>query len=110
MRVLDFIPIDGKQEAVMQYLVKLLIWITIKEKFIVQIKLGTDFNMPCVTVSIDALVHPLCVLPDDGGETDTLFVVLPKRNWSWYFGDRITIKSYTILINLSGSLLQLIVN
>jgi hypothetical protein len=46
-------------------------------------KLGTDFSISFVTVSIKALVHPLCVIPDYGGDSDSdiYFVVLPKGNW-----------------------------
>ena len=66
-----------------------LSWITVQRKFIVPIKLGTNFNISYVTVPIDALVHPLCVIPDYGGDTDAFLVVLPKRNWSHFFGDRI---------------------
>ncbi len=91
-RVLGFILIDGKQEAVIQCLVKPILWMTVEKHFIVPVKLGTDFNISFVTVPMDALVHPLCVLPDLGGETDAFFIVLPKRNWSRYFGDRIEIK------------------
>ncbi len=64
-----------------------------RKKFIVLIKLGTDFNISFVLVPIDALVHPLCVFPDNiDGECDIFYVVLPKRNWSRFFGDRIQIK------------------
>ena len=28
---------------------------------------------------IEALVHPLCVIPDSGGDRDIYFVVLPKQ-------------------------------
>ena len=80
------------QEAVIQCLVNSLNWITVQTKFVVPIKLGTDFNISFVTVPIEALVHPLCVLPDYGGDTDTFYVVLPKRNWHRFFGDRIAIK------------------
>jgi hypothetical protein len=45
-------------------------------------KLGTNFNISFVTVPIEALVHPLCVIPDCGGDSNIYFVVLPKRNSS----------------------------
>jgi hypothetical protein len=35
-----------------------------KELFFVKMKLGADFNISFVTVPIEALVHPLCVIPD----------------------------------------------
>jgi hypothetical protein len=45
-------------------------------------KLGMDFNISFVMVPIDALVLPLCVIPDSGGDRDIYFVVLPKQNRS----------------------------
>ncbi len=54
-------------------------------------KLGMDFNISFVTVPIKTLVHPLCVIPDCGGDSDIYFVVLPERNWSQFFGERIII-------------------
>ncbi len=47
-----------------------------------KMKLGMDFNISFVTVPIEALVHPLCVIPDSGGDSDIYFVVLPKHDWS----------------------------
>jgi hypothetical protein len=41
---------------------------------------------------ITSIVHPLCVIPDYGGGENAYMVVLPKRNWSRYFGDRIVVK------------------
>ncbi len=61
------------------------------KKFIVKLKLGMDFNISFVTVPIEALVHPLCVIPDSGDDRDIYFVVLLKRNWSQFFGERIVI-------------------
>jgi len=92
-RVLGYVSIDGKQEAVIQCSSKPILWSTVQKKVIVPIKLGTDFNISFVSVRIDALVHPLCVFPDNiDGECDTFYVVLPNRNWSRFFGDRIQIK------------------
>ncbi len=59
--------------------------------FFVKLQLGTDFNILFVTVPIESLVHPLCVIPDSGGDRDIYFVVLSKRNWSQFFGERIII-------------------
>jgi hypothetical protein len=50
-----------------------------------------DFNISFVTVPIEALVHPLCVIPDSAGDSNISLVVLPKRNWSQFFGERIII-------------------
>ncbi len=72
--------IEGKREAVIQCSVKPLVWSVVGKNFIVKLKLGMDFNISFVTVPIEALVHPLCVIPDSGGDRDIYFVVLPKRN------------------------------
>jgi hypothetical protein len=42
-------------------------------------------------VPIEGLVHPLCVIPDSGGDRDIYFVNLPKHNWSRFFGEKIII-------------------
>jgi hypothetical protein len=88
-KILGFISIEGKGEAVIQCSIKLLLWTTVERVVLVKLKLGTDFNILFVTVPIDALVHPCCVIPDCGGDTDTYFVVLPKCNLSQFFGERI---------------------
>ncbi len=59
--------------------------------FFAKMKLGMDFNISFVTVPIEALVHPLCVIPDSGGDSDIYFVVLPKCNWRRFFEERIII-------------------
>ena len=51
--------------------------------------IGTDMGVSYVTVPISALVHPLCVIPDDGGDETSYIIILPKRNWSRYFGDKV---------------------
>jgi hypothetical protein len=54
-------------------------------------KLGTDFKISFATVPIEGLVHPVCVIPDCGGDNNINFVVLPNCNWSQFFGERIII-------------------
>ena len=88
-KILGFIKVDGKKEAIIQCSKKPLEWNTVQSKKFVAITIGTDYDISFVTVPIDGLVHPLCVLPDSGGNTNSYFVVLPKRNWSRYFGDKI---------------------
>ncbi len=46
--------------------------------FFVKLQLGTDINISFVTVPIESLVHPLCVIPDSGGDRDIYFVVFIK--------------------------------
>ena len=90
-KILGFLDIEGKHEAVIQCSVNPLVWSVVERNFIVKLKLGMDFNISFVTVPIEALVHPLCVIPDSGGDRDIYFVVLPKCNWSQFFGERIVI-------------------
>ncbi len=59
--------------------------------FFVKMKLGMDFKISFVTVPIEALVHPICVISDSSGDSEIYFVVLPKQNWSQFFGERIII-------------------
>ena len=62
----------------------------LKRTFFCTIRLGQTFEVLVVTVPLSALVHPLCVIPDYGSEDNSFIVVLPKQNWSRYFGDKIT--------------------
>jgi hypothetical protein len=68
---------------------KPLIWSDVENNFMVKIKIGTDMEISCVTVPITALVHPLCIIPDDGRDQSSYIIILPKRNWSRYFGDKV---------------------
>ncbi len=61
-KILGFFSIEGKREAVIQCSVKPLLWSTVDRTFFVKMKLGRDFNISFVTVPIEALVHPLCVI------------------------------------------------
>ncbi len=90
-KILGFLDIEENREAVIQCSIKPLLWSVVERNFIVKLKLGMDFNISFVTVPIEALVHPLCVITDNGGDRDIYFVVLPKRNWSQFFGERIII-------------------
>ena len=91
-RILVFLSINGEQEAAIQCSLEPILWNTVETNFIVQIKLGMDFNISFVTVPIDALVHPLCVIAHNTEDNcNTYYIVLPKRNWSRYFGQNIQI-------------------
>ncbi len=76
--------------------------------------MGTDFDILFVTVPTNSIVHPLCVFPDCGGQENKHFVVLPKRNWSQFFGNLINQsteialenKLYNVIINYNVSLKQ----
>jgi hypothetical protein len=69
-KTLGFVTIHGITEAVIQCSEKPLIWSDLEEKFILKTIIGTNIDVSYVTVPISLLV-------------------LPKRNWSRYFGDRI---------------------
>ena len=79
----------GKREAVIQCAKKHLCWDILINHFVIPIEIGRHFNVSYVVVPIESIVHPLCVIPEDGENLDRYFVVLPKRNWSTYFGNRI---------------------
>ncbi len=65
-------------------------WEVIQHNFIVETQLGTNFHVSFVIVPIDSIVDLLCVFPDDGSnQKNKYFVLLPKRNWSRYFGNNI---------------------
>ena len=89
VQILGFIEVGDNQEAVIQCSEKPLEWKTVETKFFVAITIGTDYDISFVMVPIDALVHPLCVLPDIGGNANSYFAILPRRNWSRYFDDKI---------------------
>jgi hypothetical protein len=86
-KILGFFSIEGKHEAVIQCSLKPLLWSAVERVFF-KMTLGIDFNVSFVTVPIVAFVHPLCVIPDCGGDSDIYFVVLPKHNWSQFIGER----------------------
>jgi hypothetical protein len=88
-RLLGFITTNSTQEEVVQCSVNPIQWDTIQQKFNFEIQLGRNFNVSFVTMPIKSIVHPLCVFLDDGDQTDKYFVVLPKRNWSHFFGNNI---------------------
>ncbi len=69
-KILDFLAIEGKREAVIQCSVKPLFWSVMERHFFVKLKLGTDFNISFVMVPIEALLHRLCVIPDSCGDRD----------------------------------------
>jgi len=66
-------------------------WNDIEENFIVKAKLGSRVDVSIVSVPISSLVHPICAIPDYGSDSLSYLIVLPKRNWSRYFGNKIII-------------------
>jgi hypothetical protein len=88
-KVLGFIKFEERTEAVIQCTEKPLRWSRVKKNFLEKVVLGTNDAISTVTVPLSLLVHPLCVLPDYGGHGTSYLVVLPRRNWSRYFGEKI---------------------
>jgi hypothetical protein len=88
-KILGFIKMSGSPEAVIQCSEKPLIWSDLENKFFVKTIIGTDMDVSYVTVPIIALVHPLCVIPDDGRDRTSYIIISPKCNWSRYFGDKV---------------------
>jgi hypothetical protein len=54
------------------------------DKIAAKFTLGTDIHVSYVTVPVEAIVHPYI-----GGGSNEYFVVLPKKNWSRLFGNKI---------------------
>ena len=88
-KILGFVKFEERTEAVIHCTEKPLRWSTVEKKFLVKVRIGKDPAISIVTVPISSFVHPLCVIPDYGGEGTSYIVVLPRRNWSRYFGNRI---------------------
>ena len=88
--MLGLISTDGKScEGVIQCSVQPILWEKVETKLLQKFTLGTDMNVSYVTVPVEAIVHPLCVIPDIGGDSNEYFVILPKKNWSRLFGSKI---------------------
>ena len=83
-----FIKFEERTEAVIQCTEKLLRWSRVRKNFLEKVIIGTNDVISTVTVPLLSLVHPLCVVQDYGGNGTSYIVVLPRRNWSGYFGDR----------------------
>ncbi len=85
-KLLGFIQTNGIREAVIRCSVNPLSWDDIQQNFTIYFQLGKNFDVLFTIVPIESIVHPLCIIRDDGEDLNRYFVVLPKRNWSRYFG------------------------
>ena len=88
-KILGFVTVNNITEAVIHCAEKNLNWSDVEKNFIVRTKLGSRDEVSIVSVPISSLVHPLCALPDYGSDGLSYIIVLPRRNWSRYFGDKI---------------------
>jgi hypothetical protein len=87
-QLLDFITSNGTREAVIQRLLNPLSWEDIQQSFEVDIEIGQNFDVSFVLVPIKSVVHPLCVIPDNGDNMNKYFIVLPKQNWTHFFWEQ----------------------
>ena len=76
---------SGSPEAVIQCSEKPLIWSDVEYQFFVKTIIGTDMDFSYVTVPTTALVHPLCVIPDDGGDLTFLHNYIAKAQLEQIF-------------------------
>ena len=74
--------------AVVQTAEQKLEWKTVKEEFISKFTLCDDNESLCI-VPATAIMHPLLVFDNLGGDSKEYFCSLPQRNWARYFGDKI---------------------
>jgi hypothetical protein len=89
-RIIGFIELDGRiTEAVIQCTEKPLLWSEIETDLFSTVKLDTSVDISIVTVPISALVQSLCVFSESSTSKERFVVVLPKQNWSRYFGSKI---------------------
>ncbi len=88
-KLLGLITTEGNScEGVIRCSVQPILWEKVEMKLLQKFTLGTDINVSYVTVPVEAIVHPLCGIPDIGGDSNEYFVILPKKNWSRLFGNK----------------------
>ena len=88
-KILGFVNFGGNTEAIIQCTEKPLLWSVVEKKILVKVSLGRYTDISMVSVPLLSFVHPLCVIPDYGGNGTSYIVVLPRRNLSRYFGNGI---------------------
>jgi hypothetical protein len=89
-KLLSLISTDGKScEGVIQCSVQPILWEKVETKLLQKFTLGTNMNVSYVTVPVEAIVHPLCVISDIGGDSNEYFVILPEKSWSRLIGNKI---------------------
>jgi hypothetical protein len=88
-RILGFVKMNNITEAVVHCSEKPLPWTDVEDNFFVRTELGLMADISIVSVPISSLVHPLCAIPDYGSNSTSYIIVLPKRNWSRFFGNKV---------------------
>ena len=80
---------DDEVHAIIMCSVEPLPWTMLEDKFVVTFKLCSTPGEEQV-VPLSSLVDPICVLPDYGSmDADDYMLILPKGQWSDYFGRRV---------------------
>ena len=88
--ILGFVTLNNATEAVIHCSEKPVHWTDLEDNFIVRTKVGQSADISIVLVPLSSLVHPLCAIPDYGSDKSSFIIILPKRNWSRYFGNKIS--------------------
>lgn len=64
-------------------------WDRLQRQFLTKFTLGTGKGGCSCTVPVTSVARPLMAIKDIGGEDGSYFCVLPRREWSRFFGDKI---------------------
>ena len=85
-RILGFAKTGGQNiVAIIQYSIEDVTWDRLQEDFVVPFRLCTERSKEDI-VPLSSLCHPLCVVPNIGGEdANRYMMILPKGQWSQYF-------------------------
>ena len=84
-KLLGFITTNGTREPFVQCSVNPLCCDDIQQNFIVDIEIGHNFDASFVFVPIELIVHPLCVIPDDGDNMKKYFFCFTKAKLELFF-------------------------
>ena len=93
-KIYGFVQFPGEDEPVAAVRTSKgpLDWKKRKKEFVSSFELGT--NKDCYDiVPLTAIVHPLYVFPDVGGDARKYFCSLPKRCWSDFFYETIVVRT-----------------
>ena len=75
--------------AVVRTSINPVAWGDVEKDFVHEFMLSSDLTQCHVAVPIQAIVYPLIVFHDHGGNKNKFFITLPKRSWAKYFSDQI---------------------
>jgi hypothetical protein len=78
-KILGFVKFDTTTKAVIQCTERPLSWSSVERNFLYKVVLGLNDEISTVTVPLSSLVHPLCVIPDYGGDGASYFVIAKEK-------------------------------